>query len=224
MERKICNTCHIEKNISEFSLRSGKKLNRHHRCKKCTNEYAKEYRTKNKTIVKERQKEWYNTHGKDWKKQYEKNNREKINARDRKKYETDKNYRIKKILRTRFASTVNKKKIYKSILTYIGIDLDLLLKWIEYQFDVNMCWENQGTYWDLDHVVPCDKFDLTNESEIKKCFHWTNIRPLEKKENDTKNNKIIKNIIKQHKKIVEKFECLYISGTKLFEKSDSGSE
>lgn len=219
MESKVCNTCHIEKDISEFSIRSKKTLNRHNRCKQCTNEYAKKYRTKNEKVVKERQKKWYEEHSKYWKKQYEKENRDKINERDREKYRTDKKYRMKKILRSRFATTVNKKKIYKSILTYIDTDLESLLKWIEYQFDPNMSWENQGTYWDLDHVIPCDTFDLTDESEIKKCFHWTNIRPLEKKENDEKNNKIIKSVIKQHKKIVEKYKRLYISGTKLSEKS-----
>ena len=43
--------------------------------------------------------------------------------------------------------------------------------------------------WDLDHIIPCDKVDLQNPEDIKKVFHWNNIRPLLAKENKKKSNK-----------------------------------
>lgn len=32
--------------------------------------------------------------------------------------------------------------------------------------------------WHLDHIIPCERFDLTNEDHCRVCFNWRNIRPL----------------------------------------------
>ncbi len=55
-----------------------------------------------------------------------------------------------------------------------------------------MNFENYGTIWELDHVIPCSSFDLSIEENKKKCFSWKNILPVNKKYNKEKNNKIIK--------------------------------
>lgn len=106
---------------------------------------------------------------------------------------------------------------------YVGLDVNTLINWIEFQFDEKMCWENQGTYWDIDHVIPCIEFNLTIEDNIKKCFHWTNLRPLEKTENNKKNSKHLDDVIAKHQIIVEQFKSLY-TDTKLSKKLDNGSE
>jgi hypothetical protein len=197
--------CDITKNISEYSIRY--KNTYHNRCKECTNNYAKRYREQNQNIIKQKQNEWYNTKGKFWKKEYDNANKEHTNARDKERYKNDQQFRMKKILRTRFNKTVTGKKISNSILGYLGVSLEYFLKWIEYQFDENMNWDNQGTYWDIDHVIPCNNFNLENDEEIKKCFNWKNIRPCEKIENYKKNNKIVESLINDHKIKAE----LYIS-------------
>jgi 5-methylcytosine-specific restriction endonuclease McrA len=53
-----------------------------------------------------------------------------------------------------------------------------------------MNFENYGSHWHIDHVIPCSLFDLTSEDEIKNCFRWTNLQPLEAKINIIKNNNI----------------------------------
>jgi hypothetical protein len=200
---KKCNECNEEKDLINFSKRNEHSY--HNRCKKCTNLAAKKYREENKEFIKETQKKWYKTDGKIWKKNYETINKEIINEKNREKYKTDKTYRIKKILRNRFKTTVLNKKIYKSSLNYIGINLDYLLKWIESQFDDKMTWSNQGSYWNIDHVIPCSSFNLENEEEIKKCFNWKNLRPCEKIENFSKNNKIDENLITTHNNKVNEY-------------------
>lgn len=205
----ICTSCKIEKEIDNYSFRNKKKEIYFNRCKECTNIYAKNYREKNKDIIKEKQSEWYENKGRDWKKEYEKKNKDHINEMERKRYNTDIQFRMKKILRSRFKSTILEKKKYKSILSYIEVPLPYFIKWIEYQFDSNMSWDNQGSYWDIDHVQPCSSFDLTNEDNIKLCYNWKNLRPLEKRENYRKNNKIDNDIISNHKNIVELFINLY---------------
>lgn len=52
-----------------------------------------------------------------------------------------------------------------------------LKKHLEIKFTKGMSWENYGK-WHVDHIKPCAKFDLTKESEQRKCFHYTNLQPL----------------------------------------------
>lgn len=205
--QKSCNKCGIVKPLESYSKR---KENVYHGiCKSCLNEYAKEYRNNNKSIIKEKQSNWYENKGKEWKKKYELDNRDIINEKSREKYKNDNQYRMKKILRTRFKTTILGKKTYKKSLEYLDVDLEYFLKWIEYNFDNKMSWENQGVYWDIDHVIPCSSFDFTNEEDVKKCFNWKNMRPCEKKENYKKNDKIIDSIIKEHNNKINLFISKY---------------
>ena len=73
----------------------------------------------------------------------------------------------------------------------IGCDLEFLKKHLESQFDDKMSWENYATYWQIDHILPLTYFDLTDTEQQKKCFHWSNLQPLEATENRRKDDKII---------------------------------
>ena len=53
-----------------------------------------------------------------------------------------------------------------------------------------MNWSNHGSYWEIDHIIPCDSFDLTDIEQQKQCFHYTNLQPLTVSENRSKKNKI----------------------------------
>jgi len=48
-----------------------------------------------------------------------------------------------------------------------------------------MNWFNYGE-WDVDHVLPCASFDLTDEDEQKTCFVHSNLQPLWASENQSK--------------------------------------
>ena len=67
-------------------------------------------------------------------------------------------------LRTRLRHLVKRKN--EPTLEYLGISSGEYKKWIEYQFDDVMTWDNYGSYWHMDHVVPCNSFNLENEEEI----------------------------------------------------------
>jgi len=44
-----------------------------------------------------------------------------------------------------------------------------------------MSWENYGYgagKWNVDHITPCAKFDLSDDFQLRKCNHWFNLQPL----------------------------------------------
>jgi hypothetical protein len=43
--------------------------------------------------------------------------------------------------------------------------------------------------WHIDHRKPCASFDLTNEDEMRMCFHYTNLQPPMQKRNLSKSAK-----------------------------------
>lgn len=63
-------------------------------------------------------------------------------------------------------------------------------KIIEAKFTNGMTWDNYGTYWHLDHILPCAIFDHQDEKQRKQCWHWTNFQPLEAAKNMAKSDKI----------------------------------
>lgn len=73
----------------------------------------------------------------------------------------------------------------------IGCNRDFLVKWIEKQFKRGMSWGNYGTAWHIDHIQPCAAFRLEDKAEAKKCFHYSNLRPLWAKDNMDKGDKIV---------------------------------
>lgn len=70
-----------------------------------------------------------------------------------------------------------------------GCSKGFFVSHIASQFEEWMTWGNYGTKWELDHIVPCNVFDLSDVSQIKACFHFTNYRPLGVTENRKKSYK-----------------------------------
>tara|TARA_B100001094_G_scaffold117052_1_gene112893 strand:- start:5520 stop:6122 length:603 start_codon:yes stop_codon:yes gene_type:complete len=59
---------------------------------------------------------------------------------------------------------------------------------IEKQFDRHMSWENYGTYWNLDHIIPqaALSYNSLTHPNFEKCWALNNLRPLEAKLNSSK--------------------------------------
>lgn len=193
-------------------------------CKECANAYAKQYRAENKNIIAVKNKKWYSTVGKEWKKEYDKSRLELVRDSDRERYQNDPQYRIKKVLRTRLYKTIKGTKSSKQLLQYIGIPLADYKQWIEFQWQNDWSWQNYGKVWEIDHVMPCDSFDLTQEEEKHKCFHWSNTRPLSCSENLAKSASIDHTLIETHKHIVDIFTHILNTSTKDESKDESGVE
>jgi hypothetical protein len=70
---------------------------------------------------------------------------------------------------------------------YIGCTPAFLRNHLEEQFLPGMTWENYGSYWHVDHIVPLAWWDIENIPEhIFYASHYSNLRPLPGIENASK--------------------------------------
>jgi len=128
------------------------------------------------------------------------------------------NYRLKKSLAARLRTVLVKNE---STMNYIGCNIQYLREWFEYNFTSEMNWENYGSYWSIDHIIPVCKFDLTNEDEKLKCWNWTNLMPVQLlKKVDQNSNQNLATPFQKVYYIVEKIEKFKEEGstTKWFSK------
>ena len=213
---KKCSTCKEEINFECFGKLKSSKDGYRYDCCYC----RKKYREKEKDKIKEKQKEYFEKNKETLlsaNKLYRENNKEAIN-KQRKQYrnrddikehikiknkeylpikkekikerrKVDVNFKMSEILRSKIHKILNNKPT--SFLKYLGCDLEWFKKWIEFRFDKNMNWDNLGKYWQIDHILPISRFDMTNENDIRICFHWTNLQPLESTENRQKYDNFI---------------------------------
>lgn len=218
MDTKICTKCNTQCKLSNFRQYSNK--NYRSMCKKCDNEYDK---SRKKEKRKERQETVFikchlcnlNKALKDFTK-LKKHYKKKIclecypNFLRTQKTEwcsneckKNPNYRIKKSLAARLRTVMTKDT---HTMTYIGCNIQYLREWFEYNFDSEMNWENYGTYWSIDHVIPVSKFDLIDENEKYKCWNWSNLVPVSTFKNSSKKNNLDYNQIKNIKDNLIKFK------------------
>ena len=94
---------------------------------------------------------------------------------------------------------------------YINLEKNLFRKWFEflYSYDEYINDENHGSYWEIDHVVPCKLFDMSNLEEIKLCYNWKILQCLSAYLNCKKNKYIIYGYILKQEIIVRKFNKIH---------------
>lgn len=89
----------------------------------------------------------------------------------------DLNYRIKCNIRTRLYNAIKNNHKSATTIILLGCSIEYFKQHLKKQFKKGMNWDNYGK-WHIDHIIPCDSFDLSKASEQKKCFHYSNLQPL----------------------------------------------
>lgn len=123
-------------------------------------------------------------------------NREKRRKTVKTWLKTKKNNSVFKLNRT-ITSIINRvlkgKKAGRKWEILVGYSLQDLIQHIEKQFDEKMNWQNYGSYWHLDHIVPKSWFpyQTAEEQAFRDCWGLGNLQPLEAKKNKLKSNKFI---------------------------------
>jgi len=195
---KICGKCKMENSLDNYRQYSDGKFS--NACKSCLNEMDK-IRKKNvrknkleNTVAKcekcqeEKALKYFAKLKKYYKKKiciscYPVFLREQKTEWCKNEHNSNMNYRIKKSLASRLRAVLVKTD---STMNYIGCNIQYLREWFEYNFTDEMNWDNYGSLWSIDHIIPVCKFDLTIEDEKLKCWNWSNLMPVTIKYNSSK--------------------------------------
>lgn len=105
---------------------------------------------------------------------------------------TDLFFRIRETLASRINSAVKRKQPgTKSSKTtqLLGCDIPFFKQYISERFSAGMGWDNYGM-WHFDHIIPCAAFDLSNPTQQRSCFHYSNLQPMWASQNRSKSSKL----------------------------------
>ena len=151
---------------------------------------------RNKQKRKEYSAAWYRKNKEasaKYSKIYKQKTKQKRNAREKERRDTDARVamlnRLRNRLRKLISQTPNARKA-DTTLRLVGCDFQQFMRHIESQFKPGMHWNNR-VLWHIDHKHPCALFDLTDPAQQRACFHYTNLQPLWAYENLSKGAKII---------------------------------
>ena len=227
METKICKYCHKELLLSEFPHYKGSLDGHHWQCKQCKSNFNKERYQKKKKEILLKQKEYLqkkkedplfiekrrlraliNNKTEEHKKSVllynSKEETKKKKAAYERKRKEDPSYKLIVILRRRYYNLITSNPLKKSsVLSLLGCSIEEFRKHIESQFQEGMTWENYGSYWHLDHIIPCSYFDLSIEENLYICWNWRNFQPLKVEDNLRKSNNLPPNYAQLLKEIKE---------------------
>jgi|LauGreDrversion4_2_1035121.scaffolds.fasta_scaffold28623_5 hypothetical protein len=210
MKTKNCPICKIDRPLDMFSKNKARKDGLNYHCKSCEKNKMKKWLENNRDHCKEKSALWYEEN-KDRATKYRIENKEKIAKRMAewrkskkehiKQYKTkynkevqskDINYRLVHNLRTRLQQSIKGNKKWARTMELVGCDVPTLKAYLESKFTQGMSWENYGRKgWHIDHIIPCDAFDMTIKENQIKCFHYTNLQPLWWIDNCRKSNTIL---------------------------------
>ena len=200
---KMCTCCKVEKPFDCFTKRKNRKCGYMSHCKECRVEKEKIRQQEKKDIMVEKRKVFYeanrerlkakqrdyNAKNKEKRKVYSQANKDRINA-NRKKW---RNENPVNLVSDRFRRRLNYAlktlglKKNRSSLEYLGCTLEFFKEHMEKQFLKGMSWENRGE-WHIDHITPMAT--AKTEEDVVRLSHFTNLRPLWKRENFSKNKAV----------------------------------
>ena len=128
-------------------------------------------------------------------------------------------YRDKKKWQIALRRYVLEKQLSENYAPYFGLDINSFREWIEIQFTGDLGWDNFGSKWQFDHIVPVAYFDFENEDDMKLCWNFINIRVEKSELNKIRGNRIDVMAVKPY------FEALlnktnYMLCTKMLAKID----
>ncbi len=171
-----------EKNREWYSTEKGKKSVRSSQKKLSNSPKGKlkrlKWREKNKESIKEKNRLWRAT-GKG--KASTRNHNKKARSSVKGKIRTMISGPMRQSLK-------NVSKLGRHWEDLVGFTVEQLKRHIERKFKPGMSWDNYGSYWEIDHIIPIAAFNYETPEDIdfKRCWCLKNLQPLEKSTNRKK--------------------------------------
>ena len=195
-EEKHCPKCDAWKSITEYNIQSSSWDNLGRMCRLCYIKYKQLKRDTDPKYKKcdELYRETYKESGRRREVsqvRYERKRDEiisKCKIYNKRKYREDPYFRTMFNTRSRMSRILRERNIGNKNKYYslLGCTKNEFIIYFEKMFKDGMSWELMGKYIHIDHIRPCCSFDLSNEDELKQCFHYTNLQPLWAKDNLSK--------------------------------------
>lgn len=154
-------------------------------------EYMKDYQQANKKHLREMKKlqiaknPKYAASLKQSKKEWREANPNYINEYNKRRKAVDPEFKLRMYLRSRINKAIRRIVKQGSAVKDLGCSIEYFKNYIELKFKSLMSWDNYGE-WELDHIIPLAKFNLTIREEFEKACHYTNYQPLWKADNRAK--------------------------------------
>ena len=149
-------------------------------------EYDRKYREANPEKIIKKMRKWRAANGTEYDRKYREANRGKIREYYRKyekhKRATDPNWRLIKNLRTALCNTLQGRDKSAPTMKIIGCTVEELFEHLEScsTWEPWMTRENYGSGgWDVDHIIPIAKWDQNCPVQFAKCWHKSNLQPME---------------------------------------------
>lgn len=187
----ICRKCKISRLASNFNAGC------YYECRICASKLRREnYKLNKQHYLELKRKKW---ESKEW--------REKRAEFRRNKYKNNPHFKLRLNISVRIRDSIKNSKNYKTGKTkdLIGCDYNFLKNYIESKFKDGMNWDSflKGEI-EIDHILPCCLFDLSDPKQQKICFNYKNLQPLWRTENSKKSDflpsgKRVRNLTKQEK-------------------------
>jgi hypothetical protein len=180
---KTCSKCSEVKQITLF-YKNGNLLRPD--CKECTKQKTKKYYESNKEKCLQYASKYRRANNEKIK-SYFKVNRRYLSIQKKINYQTNPNFKLQIILRSRVYSVLKRGAKVGSAVNDLGCSVEELRIHLETQFQPGMTWDNHGRDgWHIDHIRPLSAFDLSDPEQFKEACHYTNLQPLWAKDNLSK--------------------------------------
>jgi len=158
-----CKYCDTVKSFDEFHANTNSKFGKKTICRDCQIKVRKKY---NNDI----------------------RNKEHIRIYERNRRKTDISYRLCRNLRSRIYFALSGRTKSASTKELLGCTIEKLKEHLQVtaisngykDFDIE---SYKGSEYHVDHIKPCSSFNLKDEDEQRKCFHYTNLQILTAKAN-----------------------------------------
>jgi hypothetical protein len=176
---KKCSTCGEIKSLSSFYVKRASGDGYTHQCKVCCESVRRKNSASNKERINERSRKYRAlNHSKI---------RESEKKRDFKRRSTPLG-KIKNHMYARIWQSLGHSLGGRKWTELVGYDAHKLKAHLEEKFTPSMTWDNHGTYWEIDHVLPISSFAFQHpdDEQFKKCWALTNLQPLTRTENRKK--------------------------------------
>ena len=195
---KQCNKCGETKPLTDFYKHKGMKDGHLNTCKVCQNKIT----TRNLLKRRATDPEFKARHNAQMKAgdkkrmenpEYKKKRYEHTDAWKKNKKATCMEHRLWENLYNLTMYTIKntplkgKVKISKNKeIVHLGCSMKEYLEHLESTWFEGCTWDNYGTYWEIDHIIPRTAFEYKQEQDMYVAFHYKNTRALCPRENKSK--------------------------------------